>query len=74
MPDFTLTLTAPQAQRVAVAFGRYWQLKDAQGAPRNATAAEVKVFLVRQLRGVVREQERGVAEAALSDPAELEVT
>ena len=74
MPDFTLTLTAAQAQRVAVAFGRYGKFTDAQGAPRNATAAEIKEYLVRQLKGVVRQQERGVAEAALAEPAELVVT
>ena len=74
MPDFTLSLTATQAQRVAVAFGRYWQLKDAQGQARDATAAEVKTYLIRQFKGVVTNAERAEAEAAISAPAELVVT
>ena len=74
MPDFTLSLTAQQAQRVSKAFGRYWNLKDASGNPRDATAAEVKTYLVRQLKGVVTNAERAEAEAAISAPAELVVT
>ena len=74
MPSFTLTVDVTQAQRIATAFGRYWQLKDAQGAPRDATAAEIKTFLVRQLKGVVVQQERNAAQAAIAEPADLTVT
>ena len=74
MPSFTLTVDAAIAARIAAAFGRYWNLKDANGAPRDATAAEVKTYLVRQLKAVVIQQERAVAEAALSQSAEVVVT
>lgn len=74
MPDFTLSLTTAEANRAAKAFGRYWGLKDADGRPRDATAAEVKEYLVRQLRGVVRQQERAKAEADLPEPAQLAVS
>lgn len=66
MPDLTLTLTTAQAQRVAAAFGRYWSLG------RPATVPEVKVYLVRQLKGAVMQQERAVLEAGISVP-ELEI-
>jgi len=74
MPSFTLTVDAAIAARIAAAFGRYWNLKAASGAPRDATAAEVKSYLVRQLKAVVIQQERAVAEAALSQSAEVVVT
>jgi hypothetical protein len=64
MPSITLTIDAAAAQRVAAAFGRYWHLADAGGAPRDATLAEVKTYLVRQMAGVVRNAERAQAEAA----------
>ena len=63
MPSLTVTLTTAQAQRVATAFGRYWNLG------RDATAAEVKEYLIRQLKGVVAQQERGAQEAAIIVPA-----
>lgn len=68
MPDITLTLTVQQAQRVLTAFGRYWSLKDALGVPRDATAAEVKEFLRRQLQAVVIQQERRTEEAKIVVP------
>lgn len=68
MPSFELTVSSAQATRIAAAFGRYWTLG------RPATSAEVKEYLVRQLRGVVRQQERGQAEAALAVPTEVAVT
>lgn len=74
MPSFTLTVNAAIAARIDKAFGRYWNLKDAQGAPRDATAAEVKTYLVRQLKAVVIQQEQRTAEAALAQPAEVVVT
>ena len=62
MPDFTVTLTAAQAQRVATAFGRYWNLG------RPATAAEVKQYLIRQMRGIVITQERATQESVITVP------
>ena len=65
MPDITLTLTATQAARVTDAFGRYWNLSDANGVARSATAAEVKAFLVRQLKAMVLQQEQRKAESTI---------
>lgn len=63
MPTMSLTIDAAAAQRVAAAFGRYWHLTNPDGTPRDATVAEVRTFLVRQLRGVVRAQETAAAHA-----------
>jgi len=66
MPTVTLTLNDAQAQRVTVAFGRYWNLKNDDETPRSATDAEVKEFLIRQLKSVVLRVEAGQAEARIS--------
>ena len=71
MPDITLTLTVAQAQRVAVAFGKYWNLLDGGGLPREATLLEVKTYLIRQLRAVVVQQERRAAERVLPQAADF---
>ena len=65
MPDITLSLTPAVAARVGIAFGGYWHLKNPDGMPRAATAAEIKEYLIRQLRAVVIQQERRTAESAL---------
>jgi hypothetical protein len=71
MPSMTLTVDAAQAARLTAAFGRYWHLTNPDGTPRDATLAEVRDYLVRQLRGVVREMDRAnaraAAEATISD-------
>ena len=76
MPTITLTLSTEQAQRVAAAFGRYWALADPDGTPRDATPAEVREYLARQLKGVVRQQDRRAAQAAAEAdlPEEVEIT
>ena len=57
MPDLTITLSPAQAARVAAAFGHYLRLG------RDATVAEVKQFLILELRGVVHNRERADQEA-----------
>ena len=74
MPDIILSLTVPQAQRVTSALGKYSNLVDGVGLPREATLLEVKTYLTRQLRGIVVQQERRAAESALPAPADLIVT
>lgn len=74
MPSFTLTVATAQAARIAVAFGTYWHLTNPDGTARNATAAEVKEYLIRQLSAVVRQQERHQAEQAVAEPTALTVT
>lgn len=59
MPTISLTVTAEQGQRVLGAFGRYWNLA------RPATVIEVREFLIRQLKAVVLQQERGLEEAKI---------
>ena len=74
MPDIILTLTVAQANRVAVALGQYGNLVDGMGNPRDATPAEIKAYLIRQLRSVVITQERRTAESAVPTPLDLVVT
>ena len=62
MPSVTLTYSVAEGLRIATAFGRYWRLG------RNATAAEVKEYLARQLNGVVVQQERAAEEAKVGVP------
>ena len=64
MPTMTITTTAPQAARLAEALGRLLGLKDANGAPRDATAAEVKDHVIQGFRNSVHAYERQKATAA----------
>ena len=69
MATLTITTTAPQDSRIVAAFGTYLGLKDAQGVPRVATAAEVKANVIAYITGVVHGQEyntvKATAEASL---------
>ena len=64
MPTLTIVTTAAQAQRVADAFGKSLDLKDANDQPRAATNAEVREYLVKAIKDVVRSVEQREAEAA----------
>lgn len=68
MPVMTINTTAPQAQRLAVAFGREL------GLGRNATADEIKAAVITYLRRVVILQERGIAEAQITPPSVFDPT
>ena len=59
--DVTISLTAGQVTRFASALGTSRNLKDAQGQPRVATAAEMRQFVIDAVRGVVLETERAAA-------------
>lgn len=78
MAQITITLDATQSQRVATAFGRAYHLTDPlsspENAPRDATAAEVKQFLINYMRGVVQDTEAAAARASLASPADLTAT
>ena len=63
MPDLTISLTPSQATRMATAFGKFL------GLPGDATVADVKLYLVRQMKEVVRQQEKAVQEAAIIVPS-----
>lgn len=64
MATLTITTTASQDSRIASAFGRYMNLKDANNQPRNATGAEVKQAVIDWLKMTVRETEQAVAREA----------
>lgn len=59
MPDLTVSLTAGQATRLQAAFA----------TPENPTPnmADLKQFVIRQLKAKVVQYERGVAQAAIVD-------
>lgn len=60
MPTFNFTVDVPTGQRIAAAFGLHLGAVDANGLARPATAAEVKQWLIAQVKKVVAEQERQV--------------
>ena len=66
MATVTITTTAPQDTRLAPAFGDLLRLG------RNATTAEVKAWLVDQLRNTVQAYEDRLAKAAVSAPASFD--
>lgn len=66
MPSITITTTAPQAQRIAAALGGRYTLKDQSGAVRSATDAEVKAWVIDQLRNLTLDWEREQAVKAIT--------
>jgi hypothetical protein len=58
MGQLTITTTAAQDARLVAAYGRRLGLTDAAGAPRAATAAEVKKAIVDGIRDVVHTYEQ----------------
>jgi len=56
--SMTITTTTAQDQRLVVAMGAYLKLKDAQGDPRNATGAEVRIGILRIIEKAVFEEEK----------------
>ena len=67
MPTLSLDFTAGQAQRLAVAFGKYLNLRDVNGAPRDATVADVKAYLIEHCKSVVHRDEHAVAAGAITE-------
>lgn len=68
MASITITTSAAQDQRLGPAFGDLLQVRNAQGAQRNATVAEVKAWIVAQMRQVVIAYEDRIARAAVAPP------
>jgi hypothetical protein len=69
MATVTITTTAPQDARLGPAFGDLLQVRNASGQVRDATTAEVKVWLIDQLRAAVQNYEDRLAKAAVAAPA-----
>ena len=65
MASITLTTTAPQDARLGPAFGALL------GLPGNATAAQVKEWIVIQLRSVVQNHEHRIALQAVTPPSDF---
>lgn len=63
MASITINTSAADAQRIVAAFGAYLGLKDANGAPRDATVAEFKAAVIDDIKAVVRAQEQIAAQA-----------
>jgi hypothetical protein len=57
MPSLTINYTAQEGQRVATAYAHINDWRDANGDPRDATAAEVKQALINVMRGWVQQSE-----------------
>ena len=66
MPTLTIDTTPEQAQRIATAFGRLKNLREADKTPRDATAAEIKADVIEYIRQVVINYEQDVAMQAAS--------
>lgn len=69
MATLTINTTAPQDARLVVAFGNKLGLKDGSGNPRNATAGEIKQWIIDEVSAVVRNYEYEQAKVALTTPA-----
>lgn len=75
MATLTLTIPDPQVPRVQAAFGEILELIDGNGDRRDATAEEVRVFLVGKLKQYVRSQEaRAASDAAGAAVTDVDVT
>ena len=72
MASITITTTAPQDARLGPAFGDLLGLRNAQGQPRSATAAEAKAYLVSHMRQIVTTYEDRLAHAAVAPPASFD--
>ncbi len=66
MATFTITTPAAQDAQIVAAFGKILGTKDAGGAPRNATAAEVKQAIIAWLRLTVKERDEADGRAAVA--------
>lgn len=62
MPSMTITTTAQQAQRLATALGK------ALGYGRDATADEIKAYVVDHFRQLVHREERQEVAPTAFDP------
>lgn len=72
MAAVTITTTAPQDSRLGPAFGDLLQVRNGSGQPRNATTAEVKDWLIAQMRAVVVNYEDRVNRAAVAAPSSFD--
>lgn len=72
--SLTITTSAPDDARLGPAYGDKLGLRNGAGAPRNATTAEVKSYLVGILRSDVQSYEDRINKAAVAAPAAFDPT
>lgn len=65
MAVITLTTDAPTAARLATAVGRDQGLRDASGAPRDATPSEVKAWFTAYAARTIQDTEFAAAQRAI---------
>ena len=68
MASITITTTAPMDARLTVAWGDYLH------PGTNASTADVKAWLISELRRVVQDYENRIAHAAVAPPASFDPT
>lgn len=68
MASITITTTAQQDARLTVAWGDFLH------PGTNASAADVKAWMISELRRVVHEYENRIAHAAVAPPADFDPT
>lgn len=68
MATVTITTTGPMDARLTVAFGALLH------PGTNASTADVKAWLIQQMRDVVQDYENRVAHAAVATPAAFDPT
>lgn len=74
MATTTITTDAGMDARLGPAFGDLLGLRNGSGQPRTATTAEVKAWLIVQLRATVQAYEDRLAKAAVAAPASFDPT
>ncbi len=67
MPTLSITLTTDQATRAQAAIGKVLGLTNGGGAPRPATLAEAKAYVIDRLRALVLQQEKDTQVRATPD-------
>lgn len=68
MATVTITTDAGQDARLGPAFGDLLVLRNGSGQARNATTAEVKAWLIAQLRATVQAYEDRLAKSGCNGP------
>ena len=75
MPSITINFTAAEGNRAAHAVGLIKNLKDGNGAPRDATLAECKQYDIDRWKALVRSQEQQeAAQAAAAAVTDIDPT
>ena len=75
MPSVTINFSAAHATRLQTALAANDRLLDENGAPRAATIADLKAYIVSDLKQLVRSTEqRAAARAAAQATTDIDIT